>query len=291
MSFTWSRRFCLLFLFLLLASCNRLDTPASLLARLPTADATAVSIDFRALRAGGILKLLSAAGGTESDYTNFVKNTGFDYQRDLDSAMAAFSPSGTYFLVRGRFDWNKLADYARANQGSCDGDFCRMPGSTPERRISFFPLKKDLMALAVSTDDRAAERLKKANPQRPIAIPSQPVWLSASSSALARSSSLQTGPRMFAATLAKANEVLITLGPKDSDYEIRLEAGFATDRDAEVAASQLTSLTHLLHDFAGRKSEDLAALLGSGSFQHSGPKVTGYWPVRKQFLESLAGGG
>ena len=49
-----------------------------------------------------------------------------------------------------------------------------MQGSTPERRISFLPLRDDIMALAVSTDDLAATRLTKTGapvntplPQRP----------------------------------------------------------------------------------------------------------------------------
>ena len=279
-----------LLLLLLLASCApRLDTTASLLDRLPTQDATVVSIDFTALRNSGILKLF-ATMQAEPDYEAFVKNSGFDYQRDLDSALVAFSPGGTFFLVRGRFDWNKLADYARANKGSCYDQLCRMAGSTPERRISFLPLKSNLMALAVSTDDLAAARLKKPGPQRQIDIPQQPIWLSAPNSALQRTGSLPVGARMFASALRNANQITLTLGPHASDFEMHFEAVCRSPQEATVLSKQLGQLTKLLRDLTHGKGGDLPGTLAAGSFQASGVKVFGYWPIPKALLEGFTGG-
>jgi hypothetical protein len=166
---------------LALVSCAP-KSPRALLDRLPTKDATVLSVDFAALRSGGILKLL--AGKAEPEYLAFVKNSGFDYQKDLDAALVSFGPNAIYFLVRGRFDWNRLETYARDNGGSCYNRLCHLPGSKPERRISFLPLSSNLMAMAVAGDDLAAARLRDKNPQRPIEIPSDPVWISAQGSAL-----------------------------------------------------------------------------------------------------------
>ena len=69
-------------------------------------------------------------------------------------------------MVKGRFDWNSLQSYAREQGGTCRNALCRMNGSTPERRISFFPLRPDLMGLAVSPDDSAAIDLEAAAARR-----------------------------------------------------------------------------------------------------------------------------
>ena len=85
----------------------------------------------------------------EPEYKQFVNSTGLDYRRDLDLVVASFSPSGNYFIARSSLDWNKLRDYATRQGGSCYQDLCRMQGSTPERHISFLPLRHDAIAVAV----------------------------------------------------------------------------------------------------------------------------------------------
>src|SRR5438128_844040 len=122
--------------------------------RLPSDNASILSVDFAALRQGGILDLLSGpVVDEEPEYKSFVAITGFDYRRDLDHAYIAFHPDGVFFLVRGRFDWGRLQSYAREQGGECSAGTCRMPGSIPARRISFFPVKSNLMAMAVSSGE------------------------------------------------------------------------------------------------------------------------------------------
>ena len=108
--------------------------PEALLARLPSDNAAVLSIDFAALRRGGIFEMLSGpVVEEEPEYKTFVEKTAFDYRRDLDHAFISFHPSGVYFLVRGRFDWKRLEAYAREQGGGCSSGLCRMPGSAPER--------------------------------------------------------------------------------------------------------------------------------------------------------------
>ena len=85
--------------------------PHVLLSRFPVEDAAVLHIDFSLLRRGGYLK--NSQVPLEPEYKQFLEGTGFDYRRDLDLVLASFSKSGNFFLARGRFDWNKLRDYAR----------------------------------------------------------------------------------------------------------------------------------------------------------------------------------
>jgi hypothetical protein len=89
-----------------------------LLRQLP-ADATLYAYaDLAALRQSAFLhKLdkLTTPQQTDADYDAFVRATGFDYTRDLDRiALAARqSPQQLLVLAEGRFDRQRITDYAR----------------------------------------------------------------------------------------------------------------------------------------------------------------------------------
>lgn len=168
--------------------------PAGLLSRFPADDGTALSIDVKTLREAGLLS--NAKSTPEPEYKRFVEGTGLDFRRDLDQVIASFSKSGNYFIARGRFDWTKLRQYALREGGSCYQQLCRMQGSTPERHISFLPLRNDVIALAVSTDDLAAARLMKMGPPVKTRIPTAPVWLSISGASLEEGRALPPGMRL-----------------------------------------------------------------------------------------------
>src|SRR2546428_9555404 len=94
--------------------------PEVALARLPSDNAAVLSIDFAALRRGGIFEMLSGpVVEEEPEYKTFVEKTAFDYRRDLDRAFISFHSSGGYFLVRGRFDWKSPEGHFRAPRGAC----------------------------------------------------------------------------------------------------------------------------------------------------------------------------
>lgn len=272
-------------------SCRKPETAATLLRRLPTRDATVLSLDVLTLRQAGLLKILAANKTVEEpEYRTFIKNSGFDYQRDMDSGLVAFAPTGNFFLVRGRFDWKKLEAYAQSNGGSCYNQLCRMMGSTPERRISFLPIEPTLMALAVSSDDLAASRLTGQGPQRDIEVPDQPVWLSVPSVSLGRTASLPGAAQAFAGALRATEGLMLTLGPRDGNFEARLEAVCKNPNDAAALTERLTKLTALLHDsIKAKPGDDIPALLAAGSFSNKDRKVFGVWPIRKTLIEALAG--
>src|SRR5271163_439051 len=109
--------------------------PPDLLSQLP-ADAPVVAyIDAASLRTlqnsplAAALGLASPSPQADRDYANFVRDTGFDYTRDLDHAAIAFWPSnfGTspkeinanraLVIADGRFDQQKIWGYVDRGPG------------------------------------------------------------------------------------------------------------------------------------------------------------------------------
>ncbi len=272
-------------------------TTGQMLDRLPTQDALVLSIDFAALRRGGILQLLdSAKAGQDPDYQTFVEKTNFDYRQDLDLAIAAFGPTGKYMILKGRFDWRSLRHYAVSQSGDCLNLLCRMTGSTSDRRISFFPIQSGLMALAVSQDDSAALRMNTPSPTHLPEVPNAPVWISIPASILRSKEELPAGTQMFAEGMEHAESVTIAFTPDGDRLSANLSILCQTEADAAGLASQLVRTTMLLRDLIAREhqrpnSADLSGVLTAGSFRSKGRRVLGYWPVDRAFIENLLSGG
>jgi len=270
-------------------------TTARLLERLPADNAPVLSVDFAALRGAGILQMLAgSAADQEPDYRAFVGKTGFNYQRDLDRALVAFAPTGKFLLLVGRFDWPRLRAYVAEQGGRCDRDLCRMQGSQPDRRISFFPLRNGLMALAVSPDPSAALRMAASAPGPALAQPAAPVWLSIPVGALRSGAELPSGTRMFARSLGDAESVTLAFGPDGRRMAAKLNVLCRTEIDAADAALELTRVTGVLRQMIARENQqpnpsDLSGVLAAGSFTTGGKRVYGYWPIERSFLENLFG--
>jgi len=275
-----------------------LTTAGEWLARLPTQDAVVFYIDFDALRRAGVLKMLAGAKAAEEpEYKVFVMKTEFDYTRDLDAVLACFAPRAKYFVAKGRFDWNSLASYAREQGGTCRNTACRMSGSTPERKISFFPMRPNLMGLAVSPDDAAATDLEAAaTRRRTVEPPDAPVWISIPPAWLKGGSNLPEGARMFARSMEDAEDISIALAPAGSRWEARLNVQCRSEQRAAELAGQLERLTSTLREMIASEKQtpnprDLSGVLTSGAFHHAGTRALGSWPLERGFLEGLLSGG
>ena len=271
-------------------------TDTALLKRLPTTGAMVLHVDFNALRRAGIMELLDGSKiGEDPEYKAFVANTGFNYTRDLDLALVAFAPTGRFLLLRGRFDWPKLRRYAESQQGSCADSVCRMVGSTPDRRISFFPLQSNVMAMAVSTDDFGARRLATPGAGPDPQTPDAPVWLALPPSVLKGNESLPQGTRMFARSIESADSVTLALAPDGRRLAAKLNVLCRSEQDASQVATELGRITALLRDLIEREHQtpnpaDLSGVLSSGSFRTDGRRVYGYWPIERKFVENMLGG-
>jgi hypothetical protein len=276
---------------------SQVQTPAALLRRLPTQDAVLLYVDFAELRRGGILGLLMGSQvAQEPEYRVFVEKTQFDYQEDLDAALVSFAPAGKFFLVRGRFDWGRLRAYAREQDGQCYNVFCQMSGSTRDRKISFFPLHRSVMALAVGPDESAARRLQQPPGSAPaFDVPPEPIWLAVPGKALAGDTPLPEGTRMFARSLSKAESITVALGPQGERFRATLRVRCRSAQDAAALVEQLQVTTTLLRSLISREGQkpnprDLSGVLTGGSFRQDGAQVEGHWPIERALITDLLSG-
>jgi hypothetical protein len=263
---------------------------------LPRDQAAHVYIDVTALRSSGLLDLLAGSKTEEeSEYRHLVERTGFDYRMDMDAVAAAFMRGSTYLVVRGRFDWKRLSDYARSENGSCRNTVCLMPGSSTEKRISFYPLKSNILALAISSEERGSDMIGPNQWPTPPRLPSEPVWISIPSYMFSDVTQMPSGTHSFLSPLAQAQQVTFAIGPRDQRLEIRMDVTASSPQAAESLAKQLTSTTDLLQKMITRQhmtpnAGDLSGVLVSGRFEQQDRRVTGSWPVERRFVEALASG-
>jgi hypothetical protein len=271
---------------------RRFSETRSLLSRFPVEDAIVLNVDFAAVRAAGLLG--DSKAPMEPEYRQFLDGTGFDYRKDLDTVTASFSKSGNFFIARGRFNWQKLREYAAHQGGSCYEQLCRMQGSAPERRISFLPLRDDTMALAVSTDDLAANRLTKQGDPLTAQLPSAPAWVLVPGSALHDSAAFPPGLRLMLSALNTADRLVVTVGLSGAGLTAKLEATCRSKDDAQVLASQLRTVTAKLKDAMQQnkdaQSDELVQVLTGGTFDDSGVKVNGQWPISRRVIADLTVG-
>jgi hypothetical protein len=269
---------------------------AGLVECLPPDRSTHVYLDVDALRRSGILDLLAGSKASEEPaYRAFVDQTGFDYRTDLDAAALAFLNGNEYMVLRGRFDWKQLSKYAKNNGGKCLNTTCEMPASTPDRHISFYPLTSDVLALAVSKEERGVVMIGPNQWSTRPQLPPEPVWISAPAFAFSDVKGLPDGTHSFLSPLAQAQHITFAIGPEGNRLQIRLAVA-CTDRGTAAAlASQLTNATDLLRKMLERQHVtpnpmDLSGVLTAGSFQQQDQQVTGTWPVERGFLAALANG-
>jgi hypothetical protein len=272
--------------------------PGDLVVLLPTANASLVYIDVDALRRSGTLNLVAGSKAVEdADYQQFVNETKFDYRQDLDAIAASFKDGKVYFALRGRFHWKNLKDYAARQGGTCHGDFCVVAGSQPNRRISFYPLQRDVLAMAISPDDFAAYQVASQSVNvATLAPPKEPVWAVIPAGALQGMDSLPSAAKAYVPALQGAEQIVLSVGA-DPASQLQLGAQ-VTCKDATAASAllaQLESTTNALRQGLAkdhRKSDpaDLSGVLVAGTFHRSERQVYGTWPIPKAFVDAITGG-
>ncbi len=271
---------------------------ARLVQCLPSDRALHLYLNVGLLRSGGILDVLAGSQGAEEpDYKKFVEETGFNYRTDLDAAAAAFRDGDEYFAAQGRFQWNRLADYARSHQGSCQNAMCSMPATQPGKTISFALIRRDVLALAVAREKQAARVIFPGLWRDPPKIPAVALWASAPPYVFADAKNLPAGLGPFRTQLQQARNTQFTLGPAPDPnrFELKMTVQCATPEDATKMAGQLTSVTDLLRKMLERdklqpSAADLSGVLVAGRFEAKDVEVTGTWPIERKFIEGLVSG-
>jgi hypothetical protein len=270
--------------------------PSNLVSYLPADNASVIYIDVNALRRSGILNMIAGSKAVEdADFQQFVTETKFDYRVDLDAIAGAFKDGKVYFALRGRFHWKNLADYAARQGGSCHGDFCVIAGSQPNRRISFYPLKSDVLAMAVGPDDFAAYQVAVQSGKAALAPPKEPVWAVIPAASLQQMDSLPAVAKAYVPALQGADQIVFTIAA-DSSNQLQLGVQ-VTCKDATAASVLLTQFdatTKALRALLARQRHkpdpaDLSGVLVAGSFRSSERQVYGAWPIPKAFVDAVAG--
>lgn len=277
----------------------RLSAPStrSLLAHLPAHDAVTGQLDVAAVRAAGFASIGGNAILHEPEYEDFIKRSGFNWEKDLDRVSWSFTATAKYFLAEGRFDWAKLEAFVQSEGGECRDGFCTVRGSQPGREISFFPLHTNVLALAVSADRYAADRLREAVPpdqSHPLsAPPDAPLWVHFDKHSLENSDTDSPGLRGFLRILRNSEDVLLVLEPDPGGaFVLRLDAHCGDAQKARALADDLSKLTALLNRLLGMERAkpgegDLASVLSQGRFEAENSTVHGSWPIGKPFLDAI----
>lgn len=271
---------------------------------LPQEDATIFYLNSAALRRAGLLQLFAAAhGAEESDYRQFVRETRFDYQQDMDAVAGAADGHQVSLLIRGRFDWNKLRAYAIAHGGNCEGPICEAPSSKSDRWLSFIAIQPDVMGLALSRNRAAAAVLRSPAHSVREPLPDRPVWARISQSVLMNPGRLPVALRIFAISLESANPVVLSIAPADKrsedpkaghreEFKLELDAQCGSAAMADTIRNQLELDTKMLsleltREHVRPSTADLTGLLTAGAFQVVDKRVTATWPIHKELLQSL----
>jgi hypothetical protein len=269
---------------------------ADMVALLPPGNATTFFIDVTALRRAGVLGLFAESKAVEeTEYREFVRQTHFDYRRDIQAIAGAADGNEILFIIRGRFDWSNLHGYALAHGGACKGSSCDLPTSKPGRWVSFLPIQSDVMGLALGKDRSAAHALSPHGHRILQDIPSPPVWVRVSRHLLQNPLSLPVPVRIFFISLQFADRVVLSLdsgAKRGAEFTLELDAECPSRASAETIKTQLELQTRILRTELAREHQqpspaDFTGLLVSGTFQVSETRVIGMWPIHNELLKAL----
>jgi hypothetical protein len=252
-------------------------------------------VDVRLLRRAGILDAFSPGRlGEDPEYKRFVRETHFDYHRDLDTLGGSLDSGRADFLLRGRFDRHQLWNYAAVRGGSCTGDWCRMPAVTPGRWVSIALPQPDLLALAVGPQPSNPLALFDSKAAGQSTSPSaDPVWIDLSPELLKHPGELPLPLQILAISLQSASPVVLSVAAGEAGaFLLKLDAQFPNRAAADTARRQLELETKSLTLALARQNhhsdaKDFTGLLASGTFQVADRHTFGRWVVRPEFLHAL----
>jgi hypothetical protein len=254
---------------------------------LPPGDLTLIYADLGLMRRAQLLGMLANIKvATDQQYADFVRETGFDYTRDLDAIVIGTGPAQTFLVGRGRFAWDKLKGFALSHSGVCTDAGCQVRASTPGRWVNLITVQPDVLAVAISANPTAADELRPPGRRVQEEIPSAPVWARLSHAMLTNPASLPLPVQIFVISLQSAGSVTISAMPD----KLELQADFANAATADTAMRQLQRQTKVLRTALGQDAADassLGAMLTSGNFWLAGSQLRAIWPVKAELLRAL----
>ena len=263
--------------------------------RLPAENVLLLHVDIERLRhASALAPVLRARVDPDPDYAAFVKQTGFDYQRDLDRAVVCYLPDRVYVLAQGRFDAERLRQYALAQGGNCAGNRlpCRMAASRADRRISFSLLTPNVLGLATAPEPDAVRQLEQtpAPNAEPLALaagdPAALLWATATPEALDRGLEGQAGglPHNLSKALEGAQRVYLYVNDRSPNLEVSLKAVC----HSESQAAEMRRLVQGMNDFIGglARRTPWGKVLASAVIRQEQSAIRATWTLDPAVLES-----
>ena len=149
-------------------------TRAAMLALLPADACAVVYADVAAIRSSAFTTELYnwvPQPQIDPEYARFLRDTGFDYERDLDRVAIAFLKRGTdtgiFAVADGRFDQKRIETYASQSGSRIKHngrDFFQFPVTGSTRNVSFTFLRTDRLALT-NDADFSAPLTRTASPE------------------------------------------------------------------------------------------------------------------------------
>jgi hypothetical protein len=270
---------------------------ADLVRLLPPGDLTTFFLDFDVLRRTGTLNLLAdVKPAGEKQYEEFVSQTQFHYLSDIDALAGASDGDQLFFTIRGRFDWNKLKQYALGHGGVCLRDYCTAPTSKAGHWANFLSIQSDVIGLAISPNGTAADLLRppgrRIQQQASDHLRDKAIWFKPSQKLIKTPADVPLAVRIFAISLQSAESVVLSVGAGSGGIAVQLNAGFPNEATAEAARNQMEIQTKMLKLQLEREQQqtspaDLSGLLTSGTFHVVHEQVIGIWPVRQELLRAL----
>lgn len=263
----------------------------ALLTHLPSQEAVYGYVSVEALRASGLLKPNAKPNTREPEYEAFIAKSGFNWEKDMDSVLWSSTKDGRFFFVTGHFDWDQLEKFVAQEGGECRDSFCTLAGSVPDRQISFFPWRTNVMAMAVSPDRYAADRMR-IEYRYLLEPPASPFWIHASPNSLKGSVPESPGLRVFARLLEHAKDATLYLDAGKEPFSLQLRAQCENQEQAEKLRDGLTKGTEWLKTLLRMEDQtptgtDVAGVLSKGSFAAKQSTVEGVWPIPREFLAQL----
>lgn len=243
-----------------------------------------------------MLHLISDTRSEDADYQAFMRETRFDYRKDIDAIAGSASERGTLLAVKGRFDWNRIRVYMQRQGGHCAEEQCLLQGTKQQNWIGMLRIQSDVIGIALGSDKSLLNSIHPGQEAMARPLSQEPVWVKLAPHLLKNPSGLPVALRIFLISLEPANSVIISLaaapaGSSDA-FDIKLNAECPSAVTADTVRRQMELETKMLkleltHEHQQPNPADLTGLLTAGRFDTSGNKVRGDWPVRKELLKAL----
>lgn len=268
----------------------------ALLSRLPDNEGVTAYLNVAILRENGLLDMLAGSRTDEEpEYRAFVQQTGFDYRESLDAVMANIRPEASLFIVRGRFSWDQISTYIKANQGKCFNGVCWMEVRRG-RFLSILPISTGVVAIGTGQNRGVVYDVQEPRAGHSWQPPADPFWVRLPADQFNDPKRLPEGTRSFASAVRGARSVVIGVAPGGAQgLEAHLRAEFASPVEASSRRAELEQATGLLQKFFARDGQtpstaDLSGMLTAGRFEQAETTVRGAWPLHRALLERVVSG-